>query len=66
MMTPADLETVYEAMAEQLDAIATDKRELFLAKLVLLLSNELADAKRVQQRIREAADNLDASSGADQ
>lgn len=60
MMTPADLETVYEAMAEQLDAIDPGKRELFLAKLVLLLSNELADAERVRQRIAEAADNLNA------
>lgn len=60
MMTPADLETVYEAMAVQLDAIAPGKRELFLAKLVLLLSNDLADAERVRQRITEAAANLDA------
>ncbi|MCK7610850.1 DUF2783 domain-containing protein [Roseibium sediminicola] len=60
MMTPADLETVYEAMAEQLDAIAPTKRELFLAKLVLLLSNDLADAERVRQCIAEAAGNLDA------
>jgi len=59
MMTPADLETVYEAMAEQLDAVPPGKRELFLAKLVLLLSNDLADAERVRQRITEAADNLE-------
>ncbi|WP_269583459.1 hypothetical protein [Roseibium sp. Sym1] len=60
MMTPAGLETVYETMAEQLDAIAPDKRELFMAKLVLLLSHDLADAARVRSLIREAAENLDA------
>lgn len=60
MMSPADLEAVYEAMAEQLDAIEAGKRDLFLAKLVLLLSNDLADSKLVRQRIAEAAGNLDA------
>jgi hypothetical protein len=58
-MTPANLETVYEAMAEQLDAIAPDKRELFMAKLVLLLSHDLADPEKVRTHIRDAAENLD-------
>ncbi|MHA7774118.1 hypothetical protein [Roseibium sp. M-1] len=59
-MTPADLETVYEALAEQLDAAGTGKRDLYLAKLTLLLAHDLADAERVRRRIVEAASNLDA------
>jgi hypothetical protein len=58
-MTPADLETVYEALAEQLDAVGAGKRELYLAKLTLLLAHDLADADRVRQRIAEAASNLE-------
>ncbi len=58
-MTAADLETVYEALAKQLDAIAQDKRDLFLAKLVLLLSHDLDDASQVLSRIRESAANID-------
>jgi len=58
-MTPADVETVYEALAETLDAVGADKRELFLAKLALLLSHDLGDTARVLSRIGEAAQNLD-------
>lgn len=58
-MTPADLETVYEALAEQLDAVDAETRELYLAKLALLLAHEIADAKKVLQQIADAAENLE-------
>ena len=58
-MTPADLETVYEALAEQLDAIGSAQRELYLAKLALLLAHEIADAGRVRSLVAEAASNLE-------
>ncbi|CUH64318.1 hypothetical protein TG4357_01208 [Thalassovita gelatinovora] len=58
-MTPVDVETVYEALAEQLDAVG-DKTDLFLAKLALLLAHDIGDAARVCTRIAEAAQNLDA------
>lgn len=58
-MNPADLETVYENLAGQLDAIAQDRRELFLAKLALLLASDLDDVSQVRVRIEEAAANLD-------
>ncbi|MCB1381462.1 MAG: DUF2783 domain-containing protein [Notoacmeibacter sp.] len=58
-MSPADVETVYEALAETLDAIGPDKRELFLAKLALLLASEIGDPARVTLCISEAAANLD-------
>ena len=59
-MNPADIETVYEALAERLDRIEPDKRALFLAKLALLLAHDIGDADRVQRLIAEAAANLDA------
>ncbi|WP_319825963.1 hypothetical protein [Thalassovita sp.] len=57
-MTPREVETVYEALALQLDAIDPKRRDLFLAKLVLLLSHDLGDAERVCLRITEAARNI--------
>lgn len=57
-MTSADLETVYEALAEKLDAVDAGKRELYLAKLALLMAHELADADRVRQLISESANNI--------
>lgn len=61
-MTPEDLERVYEALADQLDAVETGgaNRELYLAKLVLLLAHETADADRVLAHVAAAAANLDA------
>lgn len=58
-MTHADLESVYEALAEQLDAIGPDHRELYLAKLALLLAHEIADAGRARSLVAEAASNLE-------
>lgn len=59
-MTSAELETIYEALAERLDATEAARREIYLAKLVLLLAQDLGDAARVRSRIAEAALNLDA------
>lgn len=59
-MTPAELETIYEALAVRLDAVDAAKRELYLAKLVFLLANDMGRAPEVLARIEEAAQNLDA------
>lgn len=58
-MTQAALETTYEALAQQLDKVPSDKRELYLAKLALLLSRDLADTARTLSRISDAAADLD-------
>ncbi|WP_425052479.1 hypothetical protein [Psychromarinibacter sp. S121] len=58
-MTPADVETVYETLALQLDAVDAEKRELFLAKLALLLAHDVGDAGHACLRIHEAAEDLD-------
>jgi hypothetical protein len=60
-MIPTDVERVYDVLAETLDIVAAEKSELFLAKLALLLSNELDDAERVLSLINVARINLDAS-----
>lgn len=58
-MTPTDLEQVYEDLAVTLDAVGEDRHALLLAKLALLLAQDLGDAERVKTRIAEAAANLD-------
>jgi hypothetical protein len=61
-MTPTDVERVYDAIAETLDTVGTEKSELFLAKLALLLSNELGDVEQVLSLINMASINLNAAS----
>lgn len=58
-MTPREVETVYEALAVKLDSVGAPKRELFLAKLALLLSHDLGSAERVCRLVDEAARNID-------
>jgi len=59
-MTHADLEAVYEALANRLDKVGSEKTPIFLAKLVLLLAHDLGDAARVQSHIAAAAEHLNA------
>ena len=58
-MTHADLETVYEALAQMLDSVGEEKSALYLAKLVLLLSKQFNDATSVLEAIEAAADALE-------
>lgn len=58
-MTQTDLEAVYETLAEAVDAVRTDRRELLLAKIALLLAHDLNDPAAVRGRVREAMQNLD-------
>lgn len=61
----ADLETVYEALARALDRAGPKGRELFLAKLALMLANALDDREKVlaviEACLREAGHLKDAS-----
>ncbi len=59
-MKPADVEIVYEDLATTLDATEAEKRQLFLAKLALLLAHDLGGAARVREHITTASANLDA------
>ncbi|MGD9862335.1 MAG: hypothetical protein AB7S99_03890 [Pseudodonghicola sp.] len=58
-MTQDDLETVYEALAQAIDGVAAEARELYLAKLALALADTLGDAPRALAVIAECATGLD-------
>lgn len=49
-----DLEQVYDHLAESIDAIAAEKRELFLVKLALLSANSIQDSQVFIQLIDQA------------
>ena len=49
-----DLEQVYDLLAETLDAVPEQKRELFLVKLALLSANQIQDGAAFLQLIHQA------------
>ena len=49
-----DLEQVYDLLAETLDAVPEQKRELFLVKLALLSANQIQDGAVFLQLIHQA------------
>ena len=49
-----ELETVYDALAQAIDAVAPEKRELFLVKLALLAANEIENATVFNALIAQA------------
>jgi hypothetical protein len=49
----AQLEALYDELAEAIDAAGPERESVFLAKLVLCLARELGDAGRVSTLIRD-------------
>lgn len=49
-----NLEKVYDHLAETIDAVPQEKRELFLVKLALLSANHIQDGAVFQQLINQA------------
>lgn len=49
-----DLEAIYDALAEGIDKAGDEKRDLFFAKLALLLAQEVNDRARVTAAIDTA------------
>lgn len=49
-----DLEKVYDHLAESLDSIPQEKRELFLVKLALLSANQIQEGSIFLQLINQA------------
>ncbi|MEN8281200.1 hypothetical protein [Acinetobacter gerneri] len=49
-----ELEKVYDHLAETIDAIPAEKRELFLVKLALLSANQIQDGQVFSQLINQA------------
>lgn len=54
MIAIHELEQVYDALAEGIDRATPEKSELFLAKLALLLANEIGEAATVRRCIDAA------------
>ncbi len=57
-LTVAELEAVYDLLSEAIDAVPPDRRELFLAKLALLLANLVGSPGQVAAAVKAAAANL--------
>ena len=53
-----DLEAVYAALAEGIDAHGPEHSEMFLAKVALLLAEALGDEDRALQAIADAQRNM--------
>jgi len=62
MTTPTlsvqELETVYDALAESIDAAGPGREALFLTKLALLMAREVGSAERMQALIDAALKDL--------
>lgn len=54
MIAIDNLEKVYDHLAESLDAIPAEKRELFLVKLALLSANQIQEEYTFVQLINQA------------
>jgi len=62
-MTPGEFETVYEAMAEAIDAVGPEHSEVFLAKLCLALAHELGDGGKALELIADCGKDLPGAAG---
>ncbi|MGD9522158.1 hypothetical protein [Tepidiphilus sp. HLB4] len=57
-MNVADLERIYDLLADTIDAVPEDKVRLFLAKFALLAAHALDDARQVTALIENAKADL--------
>lgn len=53
-MAFAELEQVYDLLAETIDEVGEKNESLFLSKLALTLAHELGDLEKVREAIRIA------------
>ena len=57
-MTDFEMEEIYECLAKKIDKFGKEKSDIFLAKLVLLLSKKFTDLDEVLNYIEEASLDL--------
>ena len=57
-MTDSEMEEIYESLATKIDAFGKEKSDIFLAKLVLLLSTKFTDLDEIMKFIEEASLDL--------
>ncbi|MEQ1647398.1 MAG: hypothetical protein ABL898_02330 [Hyphomicrobiaceae bacterium] len=53
-----DLEAVYERVAVAIDSVGAEKRDVFLAKLVLMLARDVGDCDLVLKAIEACLQDL--------
>jgi len=53
------MEEIYESLATKIDAFGKEKSDIFLAKLVLLLSKKFTDLEEIIKCIEEASLDLE-------
>ena len=58
-LTIDDLETVWECLAEAIDRAGSDRQQLFLAKLAILLAYALGDRGQVEALMATALEDLE-------
>ena len=49
----SQLEQIYDELAQAIDQVGTERESIFLAKLVILLSNEYGNGARVSELIQQ-------------
>lgn len=57
-LTVAELEAVYDLLAQSIDRAGQEKTSLFLVKLALLNANALADVSRFRDHLESALRDL--------
>ena len=58
-MTDFEMEEIYESLARKIDKFGKEKSDIFLAKLVLLLSKKFTDLEEIMICIEEASLDLE-------
>ena len=58
-MTDSEMEEIYESLATKIDAFGKEKSDIFLAKLVLLLSKKFTNLEEIMKCIEEASLDLE-------
>ncbi len=58
-MTNHEMEKIYESLARKIDHFGKQKSDIFLVKLVLLLSKKFKDLDQILNYIEEASSDLD-------
>ena len=57
-MTDFEMEEIYESLARKIDKFGKEKSDIFLSKLVLLLSKKFTDLDEILNYIEEASLDL--------
>ena len=58
MFTPEDRDTFYTACAQGINSAGKTREALFLARLALLLAEQVGDIARCQQAVKDALHEL--------